>query len=189
MHEAYLQMAPTDTSFEDCAHFMVIAAMTMRHILVNHAKTAQRVKRGGLKKVLATINVDEALLVQSDPADILDLNKALDRLAQREIGDGTGRRLSNMLRYDCVKGTAGQRRSGFPNSFSAEVGAVKETPGGGGALLNWQIKGGTGANLLSIDPNTGVIRLADVGKLDPRTTSYTLVLMASDGILPSTCRI
>jgi RNA polymerase sigma factor (TIGR02999 family) len=96
--EAYLQMARNDTSFEDCAHFMAIAAMTMRHILVNHAKAAQRVKRGGLKKVLATINVDEALLVQSDPADILDLNEALDRFAQREIGDGTGRRLSNMLR-------------------------------------------------------------------------------------------
>jgi hypothetical protein len=83
-------------------------------------------------------------------------------------------------------GTAGQHRSDFANSFSAEVGAVKKTPGGGGALLNWQIKGGTGANLLS---NTGVIRLADVGKLDPRTTSHTLVLMASDGILPSTFRI
>ena len=88
-----------------------------------------------------------------------------------------------------MKGTAEQHRSDFPNSFSAEVGAVKETPGGGGTLLNWQIKGGTGANLLSIDPNTCVIRLADVGKLDPRTTNCTLVLMASDGILPSTCRI
>jgi hypothetical protein len=74
----------------------------------------------------------------------------------------------------------------FPNHFSTQVGVVKGTPGGGGALQNWQIKGGTGAYLFSIDRDTGVIRLADPLKLlDSKTSSYTLVLMVSDGILPS----
>jgi hypothetical protein len=49
-HEAYLQMARTDTSLEDCAHFMAIAAMTVRHIPVNHAKAAQRSSVAASKK-------------------------------------------------------------------------------------------------------------------------------------------
>jgi hypothetical protein len=73
----------------------------------------------------------------------------------------------------------------FPNRFSLEVGTVKGTQGGGGSLQNWQIKGGTGAYLFSIDRNSGTIRLTDALKLDPRASSYTLTLMVSDGILPS----
>ena len=73
----------------------------------------------------------------------------------------------------------------FPNRFSLEVGVVKGTEGGGGALQNWQIKGGTGAYIFSIDRSTGMIRLNDPLKLDLRTSSYTLTLMVSDGILPS----
>jgi RNA polymerase sigma factor (TIGR02999 family) len=87
VHEAYLQMARADTSFEDRAHFMAIAAMTMRHILVNHAKASQRVKRGGPRAGLETISIEEALLVQTEldlPVGILDLNEALDRLAQQD---------------------------------------------------------------------------------------------------------
>jgi hypothetical protein len=73
----------------------------------------------------------------------------------------------------------------FPNRWSNEVGVVKGTQGGGGALQNWQIKGGTGAYLFSIDRESGMIRLADPQRLDPRTSNYTLTLMVSDGILPS----
>jgi hypothetical protein len=80
--------------------------------------------------------------------------------------------------------TAGQVFD-LPNGGGAEAGVVKGTPGGGGALQNWQIKGGTGAYLFSIDQSTGMIRLADPLKLNPRTTSYTLTLMVSDGVLPS----
>jgi hypothetical protein len=74
----------------------------------------------------------------------------------------------------------------FPTHFSTEVGAVKGTPGGGGPLQNWQIKGGTGAYVFSINRDTGVIRLADPLKgFESKTSSYTLLLMVSDGILPS----
>ena len=69
--------------------------------------------------------------------------------------------------------------------FSVNVGQVKGTPGGGGPLQDWQIKGGTGANTFSIDRKSGVIKVSDPFKLDPRVKSYTLTLMASDGILPS----
>jgi len=71
------------------------------------------------------------------------------------------------------------------NSWSNEIGTVKGTPGGGGALQNWQIKGGNGAYIFSINGETGAITLADSSKLDPHVSSYTLTLMVSDGILPS----
>jgi RNA polymerase sigma factor (TIGR02999 family) len=84
VHEAYLHMAGSETSFEDRAHFLAIAATTMRHILVNHAKAAQRIKRGGPGNGFTAINIEDVLSVQADPADILDLNEALDRLARRD---------------------------------------------------------------------------------------------------------
>jgi len=67
--------------------------------------------------------------------------------------------------------------------WSDIVGKVKGTPGGGGPLQNWQIKGGNGAYIFDIDQKTGLITVADRGGLDPGT--YSLTLMASDGILPS----
>jgi len=80
---------------------------------------------------------------------------------------------------------AGQSFRFNPRSGSNFVGRVEGTPGGGGPLGNWQVKGGTGAYTFDIDRDTGLIRLRDRSKLDPRQVSLTLVLMASDGILPS----
>jgi hypothetical protein len=68
---------------------------------------------------------------------------------------------------------------------SREVGYVKGTPGGGGALHSWQIKGGSGAELFDIDPDSGLVTLSDPSHLDRHDKSYTLTLMVSDGILPS----
>jgi hypothetical protein len=64
------------------------------------------------------------------------------------------------------------------------IGEVKGTKGGGGSITNWQIKGGTGAYVFAIDNATGTIRISDRAKLDGRK-SWTLILMASDGILPT----
>jgi hypothetical protein len=80
--------------------------------------------------------------------------------------------------------TAGQSFT-VTSGWGRELGPVKGTAGGGGPLANWQIKGGSGAYAFSIDRESGVIKLADPSKLTPRQGSYTLVLMASDGILPS----
>lgn len=67
---------------------------------------------------------------------------------------------------------------------SSTVGEVAGTDGGGGRITNWQIKGGTGAYVFDINPDTGTITIPDRTKLDGGS-SYTLVLMASDGILPA----
>ncbi|MBV9265350.1 MAG: cadherin repeat domain-containing protein [Acidobacteriaceae bacterium] len=53
-------------------------------------------------------------------------------------------------------------------------------------LKDWQIKGGTGAYKFSIHSATGAIRIADPEAIDfANTPSYTLILMVSDGKLPS----
>ena len=80
VNEAYLRLADqTRPSFTNRSHFFAVAAKAMRQILVNHAKAAQRQKRGaGASKV----ELDEAALVAPEqPQAILDLNDALERLA------------------------------------------------------------------------------------------------------------
>jgi hypothetical protein len=54
---------------------------------------------------------------------------------------------------------SGAAAGGF--STAQNLGPVKGTPGGGGPLGNWQIKGGSGAYAFSIDRESGVIKLAD----------------------------
>lgn len=72
-----------------------------------------------------------------------------------------------------------------PGGIIGAIGTVKGTPGGGGALRDWQIKGGSGAYIFAIDPESGTLSLADRSKLDPHVSTYSLTLMASDGILPA----
>lgn len=70
-------------------------------------------------------------------------------------------------------------------AVSTTVGTVTGVAGGGGPLQNWQIKGGTGANIFNVDPATGTVTIADRSQLNGTNSSFTLTLMASDGILPS----
>jgi hypothetical protein len=67
---------------------------------------------------------------------------------------------------------------------SATVGIVAGTPGGGGQLQNWQVTGGTGAYIFDIDSGSGTITIPNRQALDGGS-SYTLTLLASDGILPA----
>ena len=81
VNEAYLRLAGHKRSnFANRSHFVAVAAKAMRHILVDHAKTCQRKKRGaGASK----LELDEAALISPEPArDIVDLNEALERLAR-----------------------------------------------------------------------------------------------------------
>ena len=80
VNEAYVRFADqTRPNFANRSHFLAVAAKAMRQILVNHAKSAQRQKRGaGSVKV----ELDEAALISpEEPKVILDLHDALERLA------------------------------------------------------------------------------------------------------------
>lgn len=79
VHEAYLKLVDAKVPFNDRAHFFAIAARLMRRILVDHAKTKRRVKRGaGAVK----IEYDDAVLLAPDsPEILLEVHEALERLA------------------------------------------------------------------------------------------------------------
>jgi RNA polymerase sigma-70 factor, ECF subfamily len=47
LHEAYLRLVDQKVSWQSRAHFFGIAAQMMRRVLVDHAKTQRRAKRGG----------------------------------------------------------------------------------------------------------------------------------------------
>jgi RNA polymerase sigma factor (TIGR02999 family) len=80
VNEAYLRLADQGRpSFANRSHFFAVAAKAMRQILVNHAKAAQRQKRGG---GATKVDLGEAAPVSpEEPKAILDLNDALERLA------------------------------------------------------------------------------------------------------------
>ena len=80
VHEVYLKLVQTDMSFIDRAHFFATAARAMRQILVDHARTKNRDKRGG---AFEKVSLDEAVAgPAAPPVDILDLDRALQRLAE-----------------------------------------------------------------------------------------------------------
>jgi RNA polymerase sigma factor (TIGR02999 family) len=83
VHEAFLKLVgPRSTPWAGEAHFFVAAAEAMRQILVDHAKTKGREKRGG-KRVREAVNLaDVAAIENSD--EILALEEAVCRLEQQE---------------------------------------------------------------------------------------------------------
>lgn len=82
VHESYLQLAGADVDWQDRAHFLAVAARQMRRLLVDHARNKRRAKRGG---GALPVTFEEGLLpAQSPDEDLLDLDRALERLAERD---------------------------------------------------------------------------------------------------------
>jgi RNA polymerase sigma-70 factor, ECF subfamily len=80
IHEAYLRLVDQNqVRWQHQAHFFGIAARLMRHILIEHARSHTRAKRGG---GVGTISLDEAAIVsQARATELLALDDALERLA------------------------------------------------------------------------------------------------------------
>jgi RNA polymerase sigma-70 factor, ECF subfamily len=84
VHEAYLRLVKQrSVAWESRAHFFAIAATMMRRILIDHAKTRHRVRRGGVQDDLS---IGKALTIAAGQTDVdlLALDEALNRLAERE---------------------------------------------------------------------------------------------------------
>ena len=79
VHEAYLRLVGADVRWEGRVHFLMVAATTMRRILVDHARRRRRRRRDGR---LTFVTIDEAMAVAPEPAiDLVVLDEALDRLS------------------------------------------------------------------------------------------------------------
>ena len=82
VHEAYLRLVQADVNWQDRVHFYAVSARILRRILVDHAKSCNRNKRGGEYQ---KIPLEEAILVGPE-ADrgIVELDEALQRLATQD---------------------------------------------------------------------------------------------------------
>ena len=82
VHEAYLRLVQAEVNWQDRVHFYAVSARILRRILVDHAKSRNRNKRGGEYQ---KIPLEEAILVGPE-ADrgIVELDEALQRLATQD---------------------------------------------------------------------------------------------------------
>lgn len=86
VHEAYLKLIGIDdASWTDRGHFFCVAAVSMRHILVNHAKARRCQKRGGAgagEPARERVPLDQAAaLLEERAIDLVALDEALTKLA------------------------------------------------------------------------------------------------------------
>jgi RNA polymerase sigma factor (TIGR02999 family) len=81
VHEAYLRLSEQErVRWQSRSHFLGVAALAMRRLLVNHALGRRTAKRGG-GLVPATLN--ELIEGRQTPTDeVLALDEALNRLAE-----------------------------------------------------------------------------------------------------------
>lgn len=80
VNEAYLKLADQSLAgWNDRPHFLALASLAMRHVLVDRARELSTLKRGGVRQRI-TLD-DEELGVDAEPDALLQLNNAMDRLA------------------------------------------------------------------------------------------------------------
>lgn len=80
VHELYLKFSSSQhADWHTRAHFLGVAAVAMRHILVDRARRRTAEKRGGANR---DITLDDALVaIDSQAESLLELHDALDHLA------------------------------------------------------------------------------------------------------------
>lgn len=83
IHEVYLRLVEFQSvRWQDRAHFYAVCSRLMRRILIDFARSRGSLKRGGNERKLT---LEEGLIVSADvPAQLLDLEEALTKLAQND---------------------------------------------------------------------------------------------------------
>jgi RNA polymerase sigma factor (TIGR02999 family) len=80
VNEAFIRLrASSDIDLQDRVHFLRLAARTMRHVLVDHARRKRTRRRGG-DRVRVTLTDGKQIL--EPEFDLLDLDRALSRLSE-----------------------------------------------------------------------------------------------------------
>ena len=84
VNEAYLRLVDQRRlRAEDRPQFFAIAAVTMRRILVDYARSRKRIKRGGGQQAIPLEEASQ-FLTDAEADEVLALDLALDRLAALE---------------------------------------------------------------------------------------------------------
>jgi len=81
VHEAYLKLVNARAAeWDDRGHFFSVAAIAMRQIIVDHARSYQALKRGGSQPIRSLEDIEIAVEEQADA--IVELDQALARLGE-----------------------------------------------------------------------------------------------------------
>lgn len=87
VHEAFQRlMDQRRTEWEGRSHFMAIAAISMRRLLLQHAERTRAAKRGGGRRERLSLDAGDAMPnpFEIDIESLIDLNQCLARLAECE---------------------------------------------------------------------------------------------------------
>ena len=96
VHEAFLRLIQANVALQDRAHFFALASRLMRRVLVDHAKSRARIKRGpGIREP-----VTEDTMPPAPSIDVIALDEALEGLNQMEPRSGPGDRAALFRRPD-----------------------------------------------------------------------------------------
>ena len=135
VHEAFLRLQ-TDQSWENSGHFFAAAAEAMRRILVDHARTKGRQKRGGTRK---RVDLGDPASVLNDPDNLLDLDDALQRLKREDprCAELVSLRLFAGLTVDSPFGKFTYRAEDHQSTMGAFVGKTKND-NGKGAMVDYK---------------------------------------------------
>jgi RNA polymerase sigma factor (TIGR02999 family) len=97
VHEALLRLLGSDADFDSRAHFLGVAALHMRSVLVDQARARLAAKRGGGALKVTLDGHDEAVGGQVE-LDLLALDQALQQLAAHD------RRAARVMEMTCFAG-------------------------------------------------------------------------------------
>lgn len=81
VHEALIRMIGGEIGYRDRVHFLSLAALKMRSVLVDHARAMAASKRGGGAINLTLSYADQEASPDDDAFEVLALNRALEQLA------------------------------------------------------------------------------------------------------------
>ena len=82
VHEAFLRLIQANVALQDRGHFFALASRLMRRVLVDHAKSRSRIKRGaGVRSPMAD---EMAAASPSMDFDVVALDDAIEGLEQME---------------------------------------------------------------------------------------------------------
>jgi RNA polymerase sigma factor (TIGR02999 family) len=92
VHEAFLRLIQGNVALQDRGHFFALASRLMRRVLVDHAKSRSRLKRGTGTVAGGHTGAEESrpegtaehALTQGNEIDVLALDEALESLSQLE---------------------------------------------------------------------------------------------------------
>lgn len=115
VHEAYLRMVDQRLleSIENRRHLLAVAACVMRRLLVDHARKRRAAKRGGaLRREAIDAVLDD--FESTNRLDVLELNDALERLAQLD------ERQARIVELRCFSGLA-------PGEIAEHLGVSRST--------------------------------------------------------------